>query len=211
MPSTPAALRPAVPDDARLAGELIYESMASVAAYLFGGPTRAKHVLARLFAVPGTRFSYTFATVATVEGGVVGLVLAAPIASLLATRRGTLVGIYRALGPVGTALVVLRSLWLLRVPEGLPDSFCVAHLAVLPEYRGKGIGSQLLAYAESQGAALGYTTSSLTVEIGASRTLRFYQLHGYCVVRTVPTPRLQRRFGYRGVHVLAKDLRPRSA
>lgn len=199
-------LRPAVPEDAAVAGELIYMTMSRVADYLFDNASTSRTAIGRLFAVPGSRFRYTFSTVAQVETGVVGLILAAPMVRLQKTRGRTFRGMCHALGILACLRVVYRSLWLVRVPEGRAGDFYVAHLAVLPAFQGQGIGRRLLHWAEKEARRTGCARVSLTVEIGHTDALRFYIRQGYCVERTVRTPLLERRFGYPGVHVVTKVL-----
>lgn len=55
-------------------------------------------------------------------------------------------------------------------------------LAVLPEYRGRGIGTALLAAAIELARAHGATTLSLSVETGNDRARRLYDRAGFVVV-----------------------------
>ena len=197
-------LRPAHPGDASTAALLIYMTMERVANYLLGSKEAALPALAHLFACPGTRFSYEFAQVAEVGGGVVGMILAAPFERLSATAGPTARALLRALGLRRMAAFVWRSLDVRGVPEGERGEYYIAHLAVLPEYRSRGIGSLLLAWAEEQAKSLGRDTVSLVVEIGHERARAFYERHGYQVTAIHETPRLHRRFGYRGVYRMVK-------
>lgn len=54
-------------------------------------------------------------------------------------------------------------------------------LAVLPEYRRRGIASKLLNHAESRLAELGCVKINLQVQSGNEQVVGFYERHGYQV------------------------------
>ena len=80
--------------------------------------------------------------------------------------------------PVGYALVRIKDMdmisWKL---EG--QYACVETLAVLPEFRGQGIGTALLAQVETRIHEQGITSMSLTVLAANGRGKTFYERHGY--------------------------------
>jgi len=90
-----------------------------------------------------------------------------------------------ALRRPGTQLFVARDNalptgFILIAPYGLAGSPYVASIAVAEEARGKGIGSQLLAFAEAHFAAQGHMF--LLVSSFNSRAQELYRRHGYqCV------------------------------
>ncbi len=199
-------LRAARPEDARVAARLIHMTMARVANFVFGSEEVALVALQGLFARPRTRFSYELSHVAEVDHRVVGVILAAPTERLQATIVPTgwavvgILGIPRVLG------LIWRGVRLARVPEGEPGEYYIAHLAVLPEYRGRGIGGVLLAWAEAQARAAGRNVVSLRVEIENERARAFYERHGYVLRDVHETPHLERLIGFRGLYRLVKHL-----
>ncbi len=199
-------LRPARPDDADVAAVLIYMTMTRVADFLFRGRERALTALARLFAYPDTRFGHRFAVMAEVDGRGVGMILAAPAEALARTAWPTARVLPRVLGLRGMVGFVWRSLMVAGIEEGRPGEYYVAHLAVLPDFQGNGIGSALLAHAEAEARRLGRGRVSLLVEIGHERARAFYEKHGYAVVEVHETPRQERRFGYRGAYRMVKEV-----
>jgi ribosomal protein S18 acetylase RimI-like enzyme len=54
-------------------------------------------------------------------------------------------------------------------------------LAVLPEYRGAGIGSRLLQHAEGQLTALGAVKINLQIMNSNEKVAAFYRKHGYAL------------------------------
>jgi ribosomal protein S18 acetylase RimI-like enzyme len=72
-----------------------------------------------------------------------------------------------------------------------PGSYYVCGVALFPEYRGRGIGSRLMALAEQDAAALGLNRTSLVVFRENAGALRLYQRLGYAEIaraRVVPHP-----------------------
>jgi ribosomal protein S18 acetylase RimI-like enzyme len=212
--SVPAAardtvrLRPATPADAPAAAELIYLPMGRLADYVFGfdDPARARATLAQLFAREQNRFSHQFADVAEAQGRVAGLLLAYPMSllnHLQAPMTRQLLALY---GVGGLARIVLRAWPFLTVAEGGADEFLVFSLAVEAGFRGHGIGSQLLALAETKARAAGLTKCSLGVEAGNDGARRLYERVGYQMVETIRVRALERRIAYPGFHRMVKRL-----
>lgn len=206
-PAAPFSLRPGRPEDAGVAARLIYLTMRRVADYLFGRRERALRAFENLFRRADTRFSHSWATVAVVEGRVVGLLLAAPAASLDRTAWPTARALAADLGLRGMTAFVWRSLWLLGLEASDPEDCWVAHLAVLPAYQARGLGGALLRQAEAQARLHGSPRVALVVEMGDERVRAFYERRGYRVTLVRRTPRLERRFGYRGLYRMEKAVR----
>lgn len=72
-----------------------------------------------------------------------------------------------------------------------PDSYYICGMAVFPEFRGKGIGTELLKYAERQAQQLGLKKLSLIVFEQNKGAKRLYERHGFQTVASesvVPHP-----------------------
>lgn len=65
-----------------------------------------------------------------------------------------------------------------------PSTWYVNVLAVLPELRGHGLGSQLLELADGIGRALGLRGMSVIVSDTNEGARRLYEWHGYRVAAT---------------------------
>lgn len=79
---------------------------------------------------------------------------------------------------VGTARYELR-----------PEYMYVGRVAILPEYKGKGIGTLVMNYLESLAIELGKTGLKLGTRLSIKRNLSFYQRLGYQIEETEPHPR----------------------
>lgn len=64
-------------------------------------------------------------------------------------------------------------------PEALPGEYYLDSLAVLPDYRGHGIGKLLIEAAMLHGRKLGYKRFSLLVNVGKPRLKAYYESLGF--------------------------------
>jgi GNAT superfamily N-acetyltransferase len=100
---------------------------------------------------------------------------------LIAEHAGEAIGMLHAFvleaqeGPPGPVDPVLRPYVELEVP----GSFYIAGLAVLPEYRGRGVGTRLLAAARERARALGAPELSLIVFAANAGARRLYAREGF--------------------------------
>lgn len=67
-----------------------------------------------------------------------------------------------------------------------PASWYVHVLAVLPEARGRGLGTRLLRHAESLARTAGLTRMSIIVENGNPGARQLYERQGFCETATRP-------------------------
>lgn len=66
-----------------------------------------------------------------------------------------------------------------------PGVSVMAQFAVLPSYQRSGIGTRLLAEAETRARATGAAEVALDTAEGASHLIRWYERKGFCVVDRV--------------------------
>ncbi|WP_425501863.1 GNAT family N-acetyltransferase [Saccharibacillus deserti] len=76
--------------------------------------------------------------------------------------------------------------------EGLGDEFHIAALAAMPQSRGLGTGSKMIAFAEEEALRQRFTACSLTVSLGNPDAKRLYERLGYRVTEELPGMSLQR-------------------
>ena len=76
-----------------------------------------------------------------------------------------------------------------KTKEAEPDEFYIGTLAVLPEYRGNGIGVKLLDYARTLAKEQGFNKCSLLVEGVYEDGIRFYERNGFKKVFHSTKPR----------------------
>lgn len=110
-------------------------------------------------------FSYRNATVATIRDAVVGMLVAFPM-QVTPPDNDT---------DIDPVLLPYRKL-------EADNSYYICGMAVLAEYRGRGIGARFLRIAQQQAADLGYTRISLVVFEQNRDALRLYERHGYLEV-----------------------------
>jgi GNAT superfamily N-acetyltransferase len=70
-----------------------------------------------------------------------------------------------------------------------PDCMYVGRVAVLPEYRGKGVGAALMAAMEDVAREAGRSKIRLGVRMALPGNLMFYEKLGYTVVEIGPHPK----------------------
>jgi ribosomal protein S18 acetylase RimI-like enzyme len=82
-----------------------------------------------------------------------------------------------------------------------PDCMYVGRVAVLPEYRGKGVGAALMRAMEDVARKSGRTKIRLNVRMSLAGNLSFYEKLGYTVVEIGPHPK-----GFEQVATLVKQI-----
>jgi ribosomal protein S18 acetylase RimI-like enzyme len=115
-----------------------------------------------------------------------------------------------------TARSLVRHLGLRGVPRlvplllfnGRPDAgeLRLDGIAVRPERRGQGIGSQLLQEAARRAALLSIDVIRLEVVDTNPRARALYEREGYVAVRTESTPYLRRMMGFSAVTTMERRL-----
>lgn len=179
-------IRPAAIDDCRRIAELMALAGAGMAEYIwrfFGSPNQdLLEIGARGHAVEEGPISYHHATVADIEGEVVGLLhlfpLSAddpePVADLLGLR------IMLAIGADRRAIEVFFTL----PPRG---TLYIYAFAVLPEHQRMGVGGRLLDTARERARAAGFDMLSL-IALEGNPALSLYRRHGFAIVKHRPRP-----------------------
>ena len=176
-------LRETRPTDAGACGPLLFATWPSLYRALLGEEHHAFAVLSRLFAAPGNTFSYDATRLAERNGHVVGIASAYPADQGQRRARASLGPALRVLGPVGFTRV-LRAVWRIADASMGVDHrhWYVANVAVIPQERGSGLGSLLLADAEDRARARGLRAVSLELDGDSPAVRRFYERAGYVVV-----------------------------
>ncbi len=77
---------------------------------------------------------------------------------------------------------IKESLSMFLLKEGRPGEFHIGSIATLPESRGYGIGSKLIAHAEAQAVKQKLNKCSLTVKMENEGARKLYEKLGYEVV-----------------------------
>jgi ribosomal protein S18 acetylase RimI-like enzyme len=201
-------LRPATPEIAPVASRLLYLTMGPLADYWMGvDDSQIAHaILARLFRARANLFSYEFAEYAQVSGEPAGLVLSYASRTMKALEVRTLLQFIAVTGPITSVRMVVRSFPLQSIAEAGPDEYFLAHLGVLPEFEGRGLGRQLLQRAVDKARELRLGRITLTVDADNARAISLYARAGFSITSTIDLEPLRRRFQYHGYHHMVKVL-----
>ncbi|MEW6229706.1 MAG: GNAT family N-acetyltransferase [Bacillota bacterium] len=204
-------IRKARPDDAPIGAYLIRLSFHSerVTDHILGlgDPDLARRALQCFFVRNGNRFSYEFASVAETGIAVVGLLLGYDARTMrranfhMGLQAPFVYGIRRAI-----RVAMSSGALLFTIPKPGPDEFFIHNLAVLPAWRGRGIGTSLLAAAENEAKGAGFIKCSLDVGTNNDDARRFYERSGYDVVATYYLKGQLPQYGLGGVHRMVKQL-----
>lgn len=175
--------RPARPEDSRQIAELFRISSDGVADYIWQGIGEPGEALLdigeRRFVREGTAFSYQNSTMSEKNGDVTGMVHAFVI------DDGPEEDSDEDVDPV------LRPYHELEVP----GSLYISSMAVLPEFRQQGIGTELLQIARTRAREKGCGVLSLLVFEQNDGAVKLYQRNGYRVIDrrpVVPHPMITR-------------------
>ncbi|RRJ67793.1 N-acetyltransferase [Paenibacillus oralis] len=147
----------------------------------------------KLWKGQGNRFSHQYAFEATASGQTLGIITCYPVPLLKRLTWPTIkqLLIHRKLGLIGYNLRHFKSLYsMITMKEGEDDEFHIGTIAALPESRGLGIGSRLLAFAEEQAVLQGFTKCSLTVRKENELALKLYKRIGYRITGEINKPAL---------------------
>jgi len=201
-------IRKATPHDARQAVVLLNHAMASFGEYIFGNGNgdKALGILRKLFVAERNRFNYRYTFVAEKEDTIAGLLLA--FHSNITRRLDLLTG-QRLLGilhPLEMMQLVGRVVRQMPVKEAGRDEYYISDLAVAPQFRGKKIGTQLLAYAEAQAGKLGLSRCSLIVTHENQSAQRLYSKQGYQIVDFFKSSRTRQKLGEKGFYRMVKEI-----
>ena len=187
-------LRQAKPNDKQSAGHLLREALTpdlADAVFGLGVEGGAAGYLERLFGRAGTLWSYDLATLAEIDGQVVGLVSHAPWTELAGRYRATLWAYVRVYGPLRAFKLLPRLRALIRAsPPVPPDHWFVPYLAVSREHRGNGVAKALLAGVHRR-ADLYASACSLYVLAENRDAREFYRQAGYVEATTKESPQLR--------------------
>jgi ribosomal protein S18 acetylase RimI-like enzyme len=179
-------LRPPVSSDRDVISELILQSDCGTLPALFGPSVTS--LLVHLQNRSDNPYSFTNTLViadAARSPSVVGAMIGSLVVAIRRANLRTAGHLFTWYGP-GFMTRIPR---LLRAGKALddllPDDFYLSHIAVLPEQRGRGAGSQLMHAAEERAKRLGARRIALDVEEHNERAGALYTRLGYRQVSIV--------------------------
>ena len=201
-------IRPAVPEDAPAAAELIAMSLGGMGDALCGLGEHARQLraLEALFRRRGSRFSHGLVHLAAQDGQTVGLLLAYPGAQQVALNLGMFFQMWSIYGLAGGLRFTSLALRLAAYKEVEPGELLVSNLAVLPPFWGQGIARSLLRRAEELAQGLGIRRMTLMVDMDNPRARNLYERTGYRLDLAHRTPHLASRLHTNGFDRMVKVL-----
>jgi ribosomal protein S18 acetylase RimI-like enzyme len=201
-----STIRPANPDDAHLVSQLTHLSMGELADYLFGiVRLSVDELLAGLFSLKGNRFSWDITDVAKWNDEPAGMLVSFPGWEITRRNLTTGIGLFKLCGLLNLLRLTVRAMSVAAGIETYRDEYYVSNLAVSPALQGRGIGSNLLTYAEEKAYEVGLKKCSLIVDMENAGARHLYERCGYQVVytKTYPGPAAEAHAGY---HRMVKEL-----
>ncbi|SEV83984.1 GNAT family N-acetyltransferase [[Clostridium] fimetarium] len=142
----------------------------------------------KLWTLTSNRFSHQYAFEAQINQKTVGMITCYPVSEMKKLAWPTfkkLISI-RNWALISHSLMNFRELWsIASLNEGREDEYHIGTLATLPESRGYGIGSKLIAFAEEQAKLSKYNKCSLTVKKENIQAFKLYERMGYQIVDSI--------------------------
>ena len=184
MPNSQLLIRPARPEDVKLAVAVLRSSMDGLADYLYSGdPQRSvDEYIGAMYQLGGHRFSWDISFVGEAEGQSVGFLLSYPGQWISRLQMALLSKLPSLYGWRGAARVLGRLLPLANALETEADEYYISNIGVLPEFQGRSYGTQLMAFAETKAREAGLSKCSLSVDEHNEGALRLYERLGYKIV-----------------------------
>lgn len=201
-------LRGGIPDDSRIANQLIYFTGTYFFDYVFlYDRKRIMDILQYLFEKKNGIFSHTFSTIAEYDQKVAGLELgySKNQKEFHALLNGiyviTMVGLNKMVKMLYRDYIVHRFIKTLD-----SNSYYISHLAVVKDYQHQGIGTKLLENSFKKVAKRKLTSCSLDVSIENKNALKLYESMGFKVSREIRDERLERNYGLEGQYRMIKKI-----
>jgi ribosomal protein S18 acetylase RimI-like enzyme len=177
------AVRAAQEQDSAAAAELVFSSGPVAFEHIFNcthGPN-IREFLDSEFAKLTTMFSHRHHFVYEQDGRLIATIGGFDKASHDATFMGNAKAIFTQYGWRGIVKGLLFELRLVKPPR--KGCYYLCHIAVDPQWRGKGIAAQLINFMAARAQELGYSTLSLDVAELNVGALRLYQQLGFKVIK----------------------------
>jgi GNAT superfamily N-acetyltransferase len=203
-------LRQASTADTSFATSMLAATMGDFGVHILGLGSREKmlSVIAAFFCQPGNRFSHDATQIAMEGGELAGLLLSFRGGEM--NRRTVRLArpAFDAHGVFGISRMIWRAITMGEGVECRQDEYYIAHLAVHPNFRRKGIGRFLLDRAEEQMHVLKMQKLSLIVDQENEPAVTLYHSYGFEIMKSQSLPALQGHSGLHGYHRMVKTISP---
>jgi len=203
-------LRRAIAPDADWAVPQLFAAGPALFSYIFASPpAQAQQVLHQAFVLPQHAFSYEHTCIVEAEGQPAGLIIGYPgDLKKQADERVHLV-MARIMPLRKLPTILLNVADFSRIKQDVtPDEYYILSLSVLPEFRQQGVGSHLLAWAETQ--ALHSNCASICADVTYTNlsAKQLFERQGYEIVCSKTTDRFEQMTRAGGLHRFSKPISP---
>ncbi len=154
----------------------------TAASFADGEGETSRDLLPLLFVRKGNRFSYQFVNMIEVDNAVCGFLLAYPASRMASLELRTGLHLLELLGFRKMVRFTQKMMTMMNVREAERGEYYISNIAVLPKFQGKGLGVQLMSFAERQACVSGLKRCSLIVDASNAVAIRFYERIGYKIV-----------------------------
>jgi GNAT superfamily N-acetyltransferase len=195
-------------NDAENCAKLMYMAGPNVYRYLFGlDEPGTIELLAAYFNVPETPYAKEKIIMFEDENTTMGFIQVFPVRDVNALEWNFIKKLMWNKFRIAVRYIY-RGSRLLRDPRLLNDELYISCLAVFPAYRGRGIATTLLKWAEQEAQRKGLNRVSLFVEIDNDRAKRLYEKFGFRETKRKKLPKSFQQFGLTGFAKMVKDVHP---
>ncbi len=183
-------IRPARPEDAELLAPLVYSSGPAAFDYVFKHRTDVDAIefLTRSLKTPDGEFGYDCHWAVELAGEVVGAGAGFtgehPVGYMISALKRIL-GTYGLVAGSGVIVRGLRMESMVKPPKGA--EYCVAHLGIRPDFRGKGLGDRLIRHLLDQARSRKSPVAVLDVSVENPRAQALYERLGFVVTAERPS------------------------
>jgi ribosomal protein S18 acetylase RimI-like enzyme len=200
-------IRPATPEDAPLAADLIFSTGPVLFDFVFYRDKEKNLALInRLFAEETNSFSHNCAYLAELGGRSAGLVHVVDFEEKKSGNRTLGGSLVRHMGWGAFLVRAPRFLTLDRlIPEIGNDAYYIQHLATLERFRGRGVGRSLLEFCETVAVGRQLGSLALDVESGNDDAIRLYRSFGFKIARKIESRVLRRKYDFEGLYRMIKE------
>jgi len=183
-------IRKASIKDSQIGSHLILLTLNRFGDYLFGfgDHLRAYAVLRRFFLLRGNRFSFQHVYFMEMNSEITGLLVYFNRTQIVRSWMITALQIFKVYQLADIGKFLKRMLPYKNEEIIGSNELYIAHLAVVQNYRRRGIGQQLLEFAQQKAEKLNYHKISLLTEIENTPAISLYKKFGFLETKRILHP-----------------------
>lgn len=202
-------IRPAAPEDAKLAADLIFSTGPDLFDFVFYRDKQKNlELIKRLFAEDSNSFSHGCAHLAELGSRPAGLVHVVDEEEKKLGNRTLGGSLIKQMGWFAFLIRTPRFMIVDRIiPEIGANTCYIQHLATLNDFRGRGVGFSLLEFTEQQAVRRQLGRLMLDVESRNANAIRLYRFFGFKISRKIESRVLRRKYGFEGLYRMVKEIK----